>query len=151
MSILTSASGASVWRGYEYYRENRVASAVRTGEDTYEGKVAGRAPTPYHVKINTSHIWQSRCNCPHAEGTRRICKHMVALYFTIFPQEAEQYLREVEACEREREEREREEVRLREEEDRALRAYINSLSKAELREELYRALVELGHWEWWCD
>ena len=136
MSILTSASSASAWRGYEYYRENRVTGAVQTGEDIYEGEVSGTAPAPYHVKINTAHVRQSKCGCPHADGTRRICKHMVALYFTIFPQEAEQYIREVEEYEREEEQR-------WEAQDRALRAYIKGLSKKELQEELYRALIEL--------
>lgn len=136
MSILSSASGASAWRGYEYYTEKRVTSVVQTEDDIYEGEVMGTSPAPYHVKINTAHIRQFKCNCPHADGTRRICKHMVALYFTVFPQEAEQYIQEVEEYEREEEAR-------REKQDQALRAYIKSLSKKELQEELYQALVEL--------
>lgn len=136
MSILTAASGASLWRGYEYYREKRVTGAVRMGDDTYEGDVAGTASAPYHVKINTAHIRQSKCNCPHADGTRRICKHMVALYFTAFPQEAEAYIQAVENYEQEEEQR-------RAEQDRALRTYIMGLSKQELQEELYQALLEL--------
>lgn len=136
MSILSSASGASAWRGYEYYTEKRVKSVVQTEGDTYEGEVTGTSPVPYHVKINTAHIRRSQCNCPHADGTRRICKHMVALYFTVFPEEAAQYIREVEEYEREEEARQ-------EEQERALREYIKSLSKKELQEELYRALIEL--------
>lgn len=141
MSISSSASSASAWRGYEYYQEKRVTAAIQTGEDTYEGEVAGTAPEAYHVKINTAHIRQSKCNCPHADGTRRICKHMVALYFTIFPQEAEQYIRDVEAYEREEERR-------REEHNRALWAHIKGLSQKELQEELYRVLVELEQWRY---
>lgn len=136
MSILSSASGASAWRGYEYYAEKRVKSVVQTEDDTYEGEVAGTSPTPYHVKINIAHIRQSKCNCPYADGTRRICKHMVALYFAVFPREAAQYIREVEEYEREEEARQ-------DEQERALREYIKSLSKKELQEELYRALTEL--------
>ena len=136
MSILTSASSASAWRGYEYYCEKRVTVVVQTGEDSYEGDVAGTGSALYHVKINTAHVRQSQCTCPHADGAKRICKHMVALFFTIFPREAEQYIREVEAYEREEERR-------REEQDRALRAYIKGLSKKELQEELYQALTEL--------
>lgn len=136
MSILSSASGASVWRGYEYYTEHKVLSFAQTGPDEYEGDIAGSAAAPYHVKINTSHIRQSKCPCPHANGTRRICKHMVALYFVAFPQEAEEYIEAVEAYEAE-------EDRRREDQDKAIRSYIKSLSKVELREELYRALVEL--------
>lgn len=136
MSILSSASGASAWRGYEYYTKKRVKSVARTGDDTYEGEVTGASPVPYHVIINTAHIRQSKCNCPHADGTRRICKHMVALYFTVFPEEAAQYIREVEEYEREEEARQ-------EEQERVLREYIKSLSKKELQEKLYRVLTEL--------
>ena len=141
MSILTAASSASAWRGYEYYTEKRVISAVQSGEDTYEGEVAGRAGAPYRVKINTAHVRRSKCSCPHADGTKRICKHMVALYFTVFPQEAEDYIRAVEEYEREEEAR-------REEQQRALWAYVRSLSKQELQEELYRVLMELEGYQY---
>lgn len=136
MSILTVASGASAWRGYEYYTEKKVLSFAQTGEDEYTGKVAGGGPAPYQVKINTVHVRQSKCNCPHADGRRVVCKHMVALFFAAFPDEAEQYIEEVEEAEQE-------------ETDRlmahhaALRSYVKSLSKKELQDRLYEALVEL--------
>ncbi|NMB97839.1 MAG: hypothetical protein GYA02_14710 [Clostridiaceae bacterium] len=38
--------------------------------------------------INIVHPRKSKCNCPHADGRRVICKHMIALYFTVFPKEA---------------------------------------------------------------
>ncbi len=38
---------------------------------------------------------KSHCNCPHANGKRIICKHQVALYFSVFPEEADQYYKEV--------------------------------------------------------
>lgn len=136
MSIRTIASGASAWRGYEYYTGKKVLSLSQTGEDEYTGEVAGSAPAPYQVKINTAHVRQSRCNCPHADGRRVICKHMVALFFAAFPEEAEQYMEEVEEYECE------EEMRM-EEHYAALQSYVKSLSKKELREKLYEALVEL--------
>lgn len=136
MSILTSASNASAWRGYEYYTEKKVVSLSKTGEDEYTGEVAGTASAPYQVRINTAHIRQSRCNCPHADGRRVICKHMVALFFTAFPDEAEQYIEEVEECEREEEQR-------MENYYAGLWSYVRSLSKKELQEELFKALLEL--------
>lgn len=136
MSIRTIASGASAWRGYEYYTGKKVLSLSQTGEDEYTGEVAGSAPAPYQVKINTAHVRQSRCNCPHADGRRVICKHMVALFFAAFPEEAEQYIEEVE-------EFEREEQAFMERHYDALRSYVNSLSKKELREKLFEALAEL--------
>ena len=136
MSIRTIASGASAWRGYEYYTEKKVLSLSQTGEDEYTGEVAGTAPAPYQVKINTAHVRQSKCSCPHADGRRVICKHMVALYFAAFPDEAERYIEEVEEFERE------EEVRMADHRA-ALRSYVKSLSKKELQDQLFEALVEL--------
>ena len=101
MSIRTLASGASAWRGYEYYTEKKVLSFTQTGGDEYTGQVAGNGPAPYQVKINTAHPRQSKCNCPHADGRRVICKHMVALFFAAFPEEAEDYIEAVEEYERE--------------------------------------------------
>lgn len=137
MSIRTLASGASAWRGYEYYTEKKVLSITQTGEDEYSGQVAGTAPSPYRVKINTAHVRQSKCNCPHADGRRVICKHMVALFFTAFPDEAEEYIEEVEEFELEEQER-------MENHYESLREYVKSLSKKELQDELFEALAELS-------
>ena len=71
-----------------------------------------------------------------AEGRRIICKHMIALLFTAEPKAAKDFLRQVE--EWEQEEKERERLHYKE-----LSEYVNSLSKKELQERLYDALVEL--------
>lgn len=65
-----------------------------------------------------------------------ICKHMIALYFTAEPKVAKDFLKQAEEWEREEEERERQHYI-------ELQKYVNSLSKAELQEQLYNALVEL--------
>ena len=111
-------------------------SLSQTGEDEYTGQVAGSGPSPYQVKINTAHIRQSKCNCPHADGRRVICKHMVALFFAAFPEEAEDYIAEVEEYEREEQQR-------MEDHYKALRSYVKSLSKKELQDKLFEALAEL--------
>lgn len=136
MSILSAASGASAWRGYEYYQQKKVVSFAKTGEDTYEGRVVGTSAEPYHVRIDTAHVRQSRCDCPHANGTKIICKHMVAIFFQAFPAEAKKYIKEVEAYEKE-------ETKRAEEHFREMKAYVKGLSKKELQEELFRALMEL--------
>lgn len=135
MGILSSASGASAWRGYEYYLDNRVDRIEKISEDTYQAIVSGTGKAPYQVTINTAHIRQSKCNCPHADGRRIICKHMVALYFSVFPNEAECYIKEVKEYEREEEQRE-------EEQRQEMRKYVYSLSKAELREALLEYMSE---------
>ena len=37
------------------------------------------------------HIKKSFCNCPFAEGNRKVCKHKIAIYFSAFPEKAEEY------------------------------------------------------------
>ena len=70
------------------------------------------------------------------KGRRVVCKHMIALYFTAEPKSAEDFLKQVEEWEKEEEERERQHYI-------ELRRYVNSLTKAELQDRLYDALVEL--------
>lgn len=145
MSILSAASSASAWRGYDYYINKNVVSFARVSEDEYEGLVAGSTREPYRVKIHTAHTRSSRCSCPFANGTRKICKHMVALYFTAFPEEAETYIAEMERYARE------EEARM-ERHYAQVQAYVRGLSKKELQERLFQALVELeerdnGDWQ----
>jgi len=136
MSILSLASSSSVWRGYEYYNDHNVVIWIQRNDNEYEAKVKGTKKEPYQVKINVAHPRKSECNCPHAEGTRRICKHMVALFFTVFPKEAEMYIRQIEEYEREEEEREQEHYDEIEE-------YVNNLSEEEVRQALISALIEL--------
>lgn len=96
----------------------------------------GSHANSYHVKINIAHIRQSQCDCPHANGKRIICKHMVALFFTAFPKEAANYKAEVDQYETEEEER--------------IQAYydelanrIKRLTKKHLQEELLATTIEL--------
>ncbi len=135
MSILSIASNASAWRGYEYFGGKRVLSWKQTGEHEFEGEVAGSEKEPYHVVIDTEHPKKSTCNCPHAEGKKIVCKHKIALFFTVFPKEADRYIAEIEEYEREEEAREQEHY------DQIVK-YVKSLSKEELRIALINALVE---------
>ncbi|MGC6174579.1 SWIM zinc finger family protein [Lacrimispora sp. 38-1] len=135
MSILSIASNASAWRGYEYYEGKRVISWNQMDKHEFEGTVRGSGKEPYHVMIDTEHPKKSTCNCPHAEGKRIVCKHKIALFFTVFPKEADRYIAEIEEYEREEGEREQEHY------DQIVR-YVKSLSKEELRTALINALIE---------
>ena len=90
MSILTSASSSSVSRGYDYYKENKVHNVNQLNDCEYEGYVEGSLKNPYYVKINIEHPRKSYCDCPHANGNIT-CKHMIALYFELFPDEVDDY------------------------------------------------------------
>lgn len=136
MGLIEIASGNAVWRGMDYYENKKVISWNKSGDDTYDGIVSGSEGNSYTVHVDKAHPRRSVCNCPFADGRRVVCKHMIALYFTAEPKAAKDFLKQVEEWEREEEEREKQHYI-------ELRKYINSLSKAELQERLYNALVEL--------
>lgn len=142
MGLLEIASGNSFWRGYDYYKAGNVLRKEKINDSLYRGAVAGSQKTPYKVTIDLQHPKRSICNCPHAEGTRRVCKHKVALYFSVFPEEADRAIKEAE-------EWEAEEERRRQEEYQEIVQYVNSLSKQELREQLlWRLLDERENRRW---
>ncbi len=140
MGLLECASGASVWRGYYYHIEKRVPVYIKTGNTTYRAKVSGNASEPYTVEIDIAHPRKSKCNCPHADGKRIICKHMIALYFTVFPEEAQRFYNEAVACQEEEEKRQ-------EELDNAVVKYVHGLKKHEMEELLLRLLFEGPEWQ----
>ena len=136
MGLIETASANSIWRGMDYYEARKVISWEKTGTFAYDGIVSGSERNKYTVHIETNHPRRSTCNCPFADGRRVVCKHMIALYFTAEPKAAESFLKQVEEWEVEEQEREKQHYE-------ELRKYVNQLSKAELRERLYDALVEL--------
>ncbi len=137
MGLIEAASGASVWRGMDYYERGKVISWKKTDNNVYEGTVSGSNGEEYAVRIEKDHPRKSTCTCPFAAGRRVVCKHMIALFFTAEPQEAENFLAEVERYEAEQEEREQQEYI-------ELVRYVKSLSKKELQDQLVSALFELS-------
>lgn len=96
MGLLQIASIKSFWRGYEYYQQGKVLTSTRLEKGLYSGKVAGSGVEIYDVTIDTDHPKKSVCSCLLAEGTRRICRHKVALYCSLFPAEAEKIVKSIE-------------------------------------------------------
>ena len=92
MSLMTTACGISLWRGYEYYREKRVKSFQKISKNEYECEIKGSSDEPYRVKIDTLHLRKSKYTCPHADRRRVVYKHMVDPYFTIYPKETRDYI-----------------------------------------------------------
>lgn len=86
MGIISLASGSSCWRGLDYYKEKRVVELNKINENEYSSFVKGN--NNYNVHLDTEHPRKSSCDCPLANGKRIICKHIVATYFTVFPNEA---------------------------------------------------------------
>ncbi len=141
MSLLSLASGASAFRGYDYFEAHKVIDWKEKCDGVYEGTVAGSYGARYAVAIDILHPRRnSMCTCPHASGTRRICKHMVALYFTVFPEEAEVYCREtVRAVEKAEKEAERLE--------NAVIDRVQAMRKEELATVLLTLLFEGPEWQ----
>lgn len=141
MAFINLASYASQWRGYEYYESGKVKNCRNADDDQVEGAVSGSNGMIYQVKINLEHPRSSQCTCPHAAGKRIVCKHMVALYFTAFPEAAEDYYREVIEAEEEAE-REQEEL------ENAVIEYVSKMKKSDLRQALMQVLFEGPDWQY---
>ena len=142
MSIFTSASGKSVYRGYNYYLNVKVSSLVKISDIEYEALVQGSEEKPYKVHLNIKKPKASVCDCPFANG-RRICKHMMAVYFTAFPDEAERYKRQFEEYEAEEEQREQEYEEL----CAKVLDTIESMSADDLKQVLSQLLFEGPEWQ----
>lgn len=94
MGMIECTSGASLWRGYDYYKENKVKNLIETSPGIFTADVKGTSDEPYVVEIDIAHPRKSKCNCPHADGKRIVCKHMMAVYFTAYPEEAQRIYNE---------------------------------------------------------
>lgn len=139
MSIETAANRKSASRGYQYYCDNKVKSVAKIDDTHYSGEVSGSGNTPYSVTINLEHPKRSKCTCPFANG-HKVCKHMVALYFGVFPEEADKYIRKIEEDENEREE-------FFEELPERIEEYVRGLSKSELQELALSLIGNLSKYE----
>ena len=82
----------SYWRGLDYFENNKVKSTNKINENEYDAEVEGTEL--YHVHLNINHPRKSTCTCPHAAGKSTICKHKVAVYFSVFPDEAQEAIDE---------------------------------------------------------
>ena len=85
MSIFNKASNSSYWRGFDYYEDNLVLDLKKISEDIYTAKVEGTKT--YDVVVDLNHPLKSSCSCPFTEGNHKICKHMIAVAFSVCPDE----------------------------------------------------------------
>lgn len=141
MGLLDCASANSIWRGYDYYKENKVSDIKNIADGVFEGTVRGSGTKAYSSMLDAFHPRKSKCNCPHADGKRIVCKHIVALYFTAYPEEA------VRIC-RESIEYEEEQEKLQEELDSKLESYISKMRKSELEAALLQILYDGPEWQY---
>lgn len=142
MSLIHSARAASVSSGYEYYKEKRVLSYTLVEDNAYKGKVNGSNENVYNVFINVNKTRQCTCDCPFASGSRRICKHMIAMLFTIFPDEAKNYVYE-QLCELRIIKKQIDEKRQKEDNKRInTEKYVASLGESQVRQMLINYILQ---------
>ena len=137
MGLIDLASSNSLWRGIDYYRSKNVKKIKKISDDEYNSIVSGTEE--YNVHIDINHPRKSTCTCPFAAGRRVICKHMVATFFTIYPEEAERIIKEAQEYE--------EEERSFKEHLEEVKEYVNGLTDDEVRAELIDKLMD----EWYGD
>ena len=138
MGLIDLASSNSLWRGIDYYQSKNVKKIKKISDDEYNSIVSGTEE--YNVHIDINHPRKSTCTCPFAAGRRVICKHMVATFFTIYPEEAERIIKE-------EQEYEEAEERLFEEHLEEVKEYVNGLTDDEVRAILIDKLMD----EWYDD
>ena len=141
MSLLTCASNASAWRGYHYFKVNKVQNFDVLSDNQFMGLVRGSNGELYTATIDVAHPRKSKCNCPHAEGKRIVCKHMIALFFTVFPEEAENFYNEAMGYQKEAE-------RCEEELQEKVIHYVAHMKKAELQQALLNLLFSGPEWQY---
>lgn len=140
MGLIECTSGASLWRGYDYYKENKVKNLIETSPGLFTADVEGNSDEPYVVEIDIAHPRKSKCNCPHADGKRIVCKHMMAVYFTAFPEEAQRIYDEAMTYQ-EQAEKHAEELYEK------VRQYVRKLKKSEAQQALLELLFDGPEWQ----
>ena len=141
MSLLTASSAESRWRGYEYFAHNKVLHLQRLDDTRFQAVVSGSRKASYEVIMDLDHVRCSSCTCPHAAGRRVICKHMLAVFFTAFPEEAKSYYENVQKAEEDRENY------LQAREDKLIK-YVYGLKKQEAQQLLLEVLESGPEWQW---
>lgn len=151
MGLLECASYMSKIRGYDYFKEHKVRIMAQLTETQYRAAVLGSTASPYDVLIDIAHLRKSKCNCPHANGRRIVCKHMVAVYLTAFPDEAERIRKTIIADRVENEDDEWDEYDdedAENEESNRVIEYVCNMKKSELQQTLLRVLFDGPEWQY---
>ena len=139
MGMLEICSHNSYWRGLDYFENKRVKTLKQINQNEYEADVEGTEV--YHVRLNINHPRKSTCTCPHANGKSTICKHKVAVYFSIFPEEAQEAIDEKGRYYNELEERKRIYDKKIQEITKRFKEHVDSLSEEEAKKLLVNYMV----------
>ncbi|MCR4686709.1 MAG: SWIM zinc finger domain-containing protein [Lachnospiraceae bacterium] len=136
MGLIDIASHKSIWRGIEYYKQNKVVLCDENNDGTYEAVVSGSDGEKYSVHLNIVHPRKSTCNCPLANGRQILCKHILATSFCVNPEEIDRFTREKTNFVSEEDER-------RTKRYEKYLSFAKSMSTKELRESYAKAMAEV--------
>ena len=137
MSVISLASGASSWRGLDYYKNKKIINLKKINDYEFTGIAIGT--NNYDIYLDVLHPRRSTCSCPLANGKRILCKHIIATFFTAFPEEAKSFEEEQERLQEEYED-------CQEKIYNKTQSYIKSLTKKELVDELSYILDYAPDW-----
>ncbi|WJC84616.1 SWIM zinc finger family protein [Staphylococcus aureus] len=137
MGLLDIASIRSIERGFNYYQSECVINLKSFSETQHEAEVKGSGNKVYRCYIDMEHPRKSKCNCPHADGRRVICKHMIALLFTASPEAANKHIMMLNEVEEDYQLRRNMWID-------SLKEMINDMSEEELRDAYLNMLIEAG-------
>lgn len=142
MEILYMCNETTNIRGYYYYKKGFVKELKKLDENIYSSVVSGTYN--YKVILNLNNLRKCSCSCPHKV---KICKHVMATYYTVFPEEAKQYEEGlklvIKGC---NEHRQRKDEQYNEVHKRALE-HVNSLTVDELKKELVNFIVGRDYYD----
>ena len=142
MEILYMCNATTNIRGYYYYKKGFVKELKKLDENIYSSVVSGTYD--YNVILNLKNLRKCSCSCPHKV---KICKHVMATYYTVFPEEAKQYEEGLKlVIKRCNEHRQRKDEQYNEVHKKAVE-YVNSLTVDELKKELVNFIVNRDYYD----
>lgn len=142
MEILYMCNATTNIRGYYYYKKGFVKELKQLDENIYSSVVSGTYN--YNVILNLNNLRKCSCSCPHKV---KICKHVMATYYTVFPEEAKQYEEGLKLVIKEcNEHRQRKEEQYNEVYKKAIE-HVNSLTVDELKKELMNFIIDRDYYD----
>ena len=139
MSLMSQSSQAIRIRGYECYKNNMVIQSDMIDNYNYKGKVKGSGDAVYDVAINLKKPRLSICTCPYAKDNQKICKHMIALLFSIDMDAVEEFEEELHYIEEE-------ELFRDDKKNKLVTRFINDISIGKLKQLVYDMLMSKEEW-----
>ena len=133
MGFKDSASFWSKINGYDYYEMGYVLEVKKINDHEYHAKVKGSKDNIYDVVLDPYHPKKSSCTCPRAKDKLVVCKHKIAVYYSIFPEEALEIKKEREEREAYQEKLEQEYMERHHKRVLETTKYVDSLTIEEMR------------------